>query len=144
MIGVADAFVTMTSRKRYREAKPVFMAREAFIRGAGEAFDPRLAELMVRIIDEDTDSAAKNGTEQLEKELSCGEYREKTTLGIPVVETWTRITFSCQPRKTGEDDFQAPSIILFDSYDQRVHREGRAISTYRYTEFGSCGLTPTA
>ncbi|MBO4337104.1 MAG: HD domain-containing protein, partial [Lachnospiraceae bacterium] len=54
IVGVADAFVTMTSRKRYRDARPKFVAREAFVKGAGAEFDPVYAELMVKIIDEES------------------------------------------------------------------------------------------
>ena len=35
-----------------------------------------------------------------------------------------------------ENIFTAPSIILFDSYDRRVHDNKRAIEAYKYMEYG--------
>ena len=137
IIGVADAYVTMTSKKRYREARPDFVAREALIKGEGEAFDPKYAEIMIRIIDEDSKNAEAEGAYELERELTCAGYREKISSGILVEDGITKVSFSCDPTPDGEDNaFCAPSIILFDSYDRRVHDNERAIAAYKYTEYG--------
>lgn len=136
IIGVADAYVTMTTKKRYREAKPDFLAREAVVKGGGEEFDPRYAELMVKIIDEDYKENAGEEEEGIEKEIECEGYRNTVTKGVLIENEITRITFSFSPSENKTSDFSAPSIILFDSYDRRVHESKKAIDAYKYLEYG--------
>jgi len=137
IIAVADAYVTMTTKKRYREAKPDFVAREAFVKGSGEEFDPKFAEIMIKIIDEDSSKKMYQDSLKVETELSCNEYREHVSCGIPVENDITRVYFECSPSKHDEEhEFSAPSIILFDSYDHRVHDNEKAIEAYQYLEYG--------
>ena len=68
---MADAYVTMTSKKRFREARPVFIARESFVKGAGAEFDPKFANLMIKIIDQDSGDSMQQDSE-VETELFCG------------------------------------------------------------------------
>ena len=82
IVAVADAYVTMTTKKRYRESKPDFVAREAFVKGAGVEFDPVFANAMVRIIDTDRREKAQNDISEVEDKISCGEYRDNVTTGI--------------------------------------------------------------
>ena len=136
IIAVADAYVTMTTPKRYRDARPDFVAREAFVKGAGVEFDPEFAGLMVKIIDEESRGKSHDDISIVEKELSCGEYRDAICLGIPVSGNLTKIRFNCDTSRGSQDIFSAPSIILFDSYDRRVHSEEKAIRAYHYQEYG--------
>ena len=136
LIAVADAYVTMTTPKRYRDAKPDFVAREAFVKGAGEEFDPVYADLMVRIIDEEGMEKIHDDISLVEKELECGVYRETVSLGIPVTNKLTNITFTAKLVKDSPNGFSAPSIILFDSFDRRDHDEEKAIEAYSYREYG--------
>ncbi|MCR5210650.1 MAG: HD domain-containing protein [Lachnospiraceae bacterium] len=137
IIGIADAYVTMTTKKRYREAKPDFLAREAMVKGGGEEFDPKYAELMVKLIDEDYNVNASEDDGRIEDEISCSEYRTAITKGVAIENEITRVTFSCSPSEDKkESDFSAPSIILFDSYDRRVHENEKAIDAYKYIEYG--------
>ncbi|MBR1861112.1 MAG: HD domain-containing protein [Lachnospiraceae bacterium] len=132
IVAVADAYVSMTSDKRYRDAMPGFMAREAFIKGAGTDYDPVFAENMVKIIDMDS-----NGVEdKLESSLECGEYREQVSNGVRIERNCLRITFDCYAAEGGKDTFHAPSVILYDSYDRHVHRDEKTIEEYRYLEYG--------
>ena len=135
IVAVADAYVTMTSKKRYRDERPMFVVREAFVKGSGEEFDPTFAEIMVNIIDseskEDLKAAAKPETE-----LTCKEYRENISIGIPVSEEIKQIRFDCEMPLDSENVFFAPSIVLFDSYDGRTHSNKKAIEGYRYLEYG--------
>ncbi len=133
IIAVADAYVTMITRKRYRDARPVFMAREAFVKGAGEEFDPVYADIMVRIID--SEGKAETGNE-LEKEIQCGEYREHISAGIPVLPDIVKISFDCDMPLDPEKEFSAPSIVLFDSFDGRCHANAKSIKSYHYLEYG--------
>ena len=137
MIAVADAYVTMTTKKRYREAKPIFMAREALVKGGGEEFDPKFAETLIKIIDADVNDKAAAGTGEVEKTVRCKKYRERISTGIPIEHEITRVTFECgELRSDGDDGFSAPAIILFDSYDGRVHGSERTIEAYKYLEYG--------
>ncbi len=136
IIGIADAYVTMTSKKRYREARPDFVAREAMVRGAGEEFDPELADIMVKILDSETNEKASDDAPELEKEIDCTIYRERVSAGIPVERDEIRITFDCEIRSDADQRFSAPSIVLFDSYDRRTHDNEKAIKSYHYLEYG--------
>lgn len=136
IIAVADAYVTMTTRKRYRDARPVFVAREAFVKGGGEVFDPYFAEIMVRIIDEESRDISQDEEVQLENEIVCNSYREKVSSGIPVSSEVKRISFDCELSHDEDVVFSAPSIVLFDAYDRRVHDNAKAIKGYSYMEYG--------
>ena len=136
IIAVADAYVTMTSKKRYRDAKPDFIAREAFVKGAGVEFDPEFANLMVKIIDEESSGKSHDDISLVEKELSCHEYREKISMGIPVSGNITKIRFKSRDNEEATGGFGGPSIIMFDSYDRRVHDNKKAIAAYHYVEYG--------
>lgn len=137
IIAVADAYVAMTTKKRYRGAKPFFVAREAFVKGSGEAFDPKFAQIMVRIIDEENGDAIQRDAEVIETEIDCHAYRDSFTNGIPIESEFTRVTFEASALLSdGEPGFAAPSIILFDAFDNRVHGNERAIEAYQYLEYG--------
>ena len=55
IISVADAYDAMTSKRSYRDALPQDAVREEFVKGSGTQFDPLFAEIMIRLIDFDTD-----------------------------------------------------------------------------------------
>ena len=136
IIAVADAYVTMTTKKRYREANPDFIAREAFVKGAGEEFDPEFAELMVKIIDEETKDKDYDDVSLVETQISCNEYRSNISMGILIGGNISRIRFKSEPAADVPNGFSAPSIVLFDSYDRRVHENKKAINAYKYQEYG--------
>ncbi len=132
IIAVADAYVTQTSAKRYREPHPDFVVRENFVKGAGTIYDPEFAECMLKIID--TEVSAEEV--EIESSLECGEYRKSYTAGIVVEEQYLNIDFDCSPEKYTDKKYNAPSIILFDSFDKRIHTEEVMIEEYRYLEYG--------
>ena len=136
LVAVVDAYVTMTTPKRYRDAKPEFVAREALVKGAGEEFDPVYADLMVKIIDEESKDKIFDDIALVEKELTCDEYKKNVALGIPVIQNITNISFTFEPSKETPTGFSTPSIILFDSFDRRIHDDARAIRAYHYKEYG--------
>ena len=53
MIGVADAYDAMTSRRSYRDVLPQAKVREEFVKGRGTQFDPDFADIMIGLMDED-------------------------------------------------------------------------------------------
>ena len=136
IVGTADAYVTMTTRKRYRDAIPGFMAREVFIKGAGEEFDPEFASIMVRIMDSEVNRQTEDSVAKEETEIICREYREHVSKGVPVDESIRKISFECELSKDPDVRFSAPSIILFDSYDMRIHSSIKEIERYGYLEYG--------
>lgn len=136
IIAVADAYVTMTTKKRYRDARPVFVAREAFVKGEGEEFDPVFAEIMVRIIDAESNEGEGDNAPKLEDAVSCREYRENVTRGIPVERDIRKISFDYEPLVGTEGEFSSPSIVLFDSYDGRIHNDAKSVKRYHYLEYG--------
>ena len=55
IICVADCYDAMSSDRSYRKALPQHIVREEIERGKGTQFDPRVAEVMLQMIDEDKD-----------------------------------------------------------------------------------------
>ena len=53
IIAVADSYDAMTSKRSYRGALPQELVRQEITRGIGTQFDPRIAKLMLIIMDED-------------------------------------------------------------------------------------------
>ena len=53
IIAVADAYDAMTSRRSYRDALPQEVVRAEIVKGSGTQFDPKFADIMVTMIDED-------------------------------------------------------------------------------------------
>lgn len=135
IIAVADAYDEMTSENRINGPVSYPRVREEFVKEAGLKYDPEFSEIMVHLMDEDQRKDVGN-EKSIETELVCEEYRQVVSNGIPVDANEVSITFHCESQKTNEDDFSAPAIILFDSYDRNVHTEVSAIDAYRYLEYG--------
>ncbi len=55
IIAVADAYDAMSSRRSYRDVLPQEKVRSEILNGKGEQFDPAIADIMLAMIDEDTD-----------------------------------------------------------------------------------------
>jgi putative two-component system response regulator len=55
IIGVADAYDAMTSRRSYRDVLPQQVVRTEIEACRGTQFDPRIADVMLQMIDEDTE-----------------------------------------------------------------------------------------
>ena len=55
IIAVADAYDAMSSRRSYRDVLPQKIVREEIEKGKGTQFDPRFADIMLGMMDEDTD-----------------------------------------------------------------------------------------
>lgn len=55
IIAVADAYDAMTSRRSYRNVLPQKQVRAEIAEGRGTQFDPVFADIMLEMIDEDTD-----------------------------------------------------------------------------------------
>ena len=55
VIAVADAYDAMSSRRSYRDVMPQDRVRSEIANGRGTQFDPELADVMLSMIDEDTE-----------------------------------------------------------------------------------------
>ena len=55
IIAVADAYDAMTSKRSYRDALPQEGVRSEIEKGKGTQFDPKFAEIMLGLMDRDTD-----------------------------------------------------------------------------------------
>ena len=53
IIGVADAYDAMTSKRSYREILGQDIVRSEIVKGRGTQFDPEFADIMIQMIDED-------------------------------------------------------------------------------------------
>ena len=136
IIAVCDAFDTMSSKNGSRDGLPYQTVREEFIKRSGTEFDPEYVKYMINIMDSDRTAANWDYDTTIENELQCRHYRESITVGVPVVEAYTNISFDCIPTNYGADEFSAPAIVLFDSYDRRIHDKPNEIEEYRCFEYG--------
>ncbi len=55
IIAVADAYDAMTSKRSYRDALPQEVVREELLKGRGTQFDPRFADIMLGMMEDDKD-----------------------------------------------------------------------------------------
>ncbi len=55
IVAVADAYDAMSSNRSYRRSMPQEKIRREIEKGIGKQFDPRFAEIMLKMIDEDKD-----------------------------------------------------------------------------------------
>ena len=55
IIGVADAYDAMTSKRSYRDVLPQEVVSNELLKGKGTQFDPEIADIMLQLIKEDED-----------------------------------------------------------------------------------------
>lgn len=61
IICVADAYDAMTSKRSYRDSMPQAKVRDEITKGRGTQFDPRIADVILTIIDEDKEFRLREG-----------------------------------------------------------------------------------
>ncbi|MBQ8800393.1 MAG: HD-GYP domain-containing protein [Lachnospiraceae bacterium] len=61
IICVADAYDAMTSKRSYRDAMPQLKVRNEIVKGRGTQFDPMIADVILNIMDEDTEYTLREG-----------------------------------------------------------------------------------
>lgn len=69
ILGVADAYDAMASDRSYRKAMPQDIIRSEIVKGRGTQFDPAIADIMLQMIDEDTQYTMKQPQEVEKKVL---------------------------------------------------------------------------
>ena len=70
IIAVADAYDAMASDRSYRSVLPQDTVRDEIIRGKGCQFDPKIADIMLQIIDEDRSYSLRQTKSELYKVLA--------------------------------------------------------------------------
>ena len=142
IVTVADYYDVLTSKKKDRDYYPQFIVREEMIKGSRTRFDPRFVAAMVALIDRDPEYKLRENNENdeidfnVETEIRCEEYRSKVSQGILIEENPKVIGFDCKCDNDSPTGFAAPSIILFDSYDSRIHKDPKNVDAFGYTEYG--------
>ena len=68
ILGVADAYDAMASNRSYRNALPQNIVREEIKKCKGTQFDPAIADIMLRMIDEDKDYSMKQ-TDSMQRKI---------------------------------------------------------------------------
>ncbi len=139
IISVADAYDAMTSNRSYRDAIPQQLVREEIVKNAGTQFDPEIAKIMQKLIDEDVMYRMKERDALREQagnnELYCEEFRSDISDGILVSPYMAKIHLKFTPKNNSVKDAILPTIILFDSLDGRVHDEEKTIKDFNYLEY---------
>lgn len=135
-ICVADVYNYMSSSNGHRSPLPYITIREEFVKNAGVKYDAEIANAMVRIMDRDFVEAGSNKTIKIEKELKCEQFRDAVSSGIPITSKITKISFKATSLNLKGMKFSAPYLLLFDSFDARVHYDPKAINAFYYYEYG--------
>ena len=143
IIGVADAYDAMTSKRSYRDPIPQDKVREELVKGMGTQFDPKYAKIMLHLIDLDTEyrmQELEKGTDwSSDTVLTCESVYHKCSVGIHIVDSITRIRLSCRPM-AGSRAKGRPVLILFDSLDGRVQDTEEKKIDLLYVEYGQVYL----
>ncbi len=139
IISVADAYDAMTSKRSYRDTIPQDKVREQLIEGAGTQFDPEFANIMLHLIDLDTEYEMKEREEIKElagkNELVIGEHRDDISEGIWVNPYMTTIEMKVSSNRTIASHSPKPSLVIFDSLDGRYHDDEKEIKELIYFEY---------
>ncbi|MCR4658646.1 MAG: response regulator [Lachnospiraceae bacterium] len=75
IIAVADAYDAMASDRSYRKLLPQNVVRDEILKGKGSQFDPEIADIMLKIIDEDTQYELRQTEESVHNVLVVDDDR---------------------------------------------------------------------
>ncbi len=151
IVSVANAYDEMTSFKFDHQPFAQGRVREELVNGSGRRFDPKIAGIMIEMIDKDTDYMLREHEDQSLEEseqtdftkvsrIHFDEYKKKVSDGIRITSEKTVIRFMTRPDSGYDIKNGAPSIILFDSTDRCVHHKERSIKKLNYFEYGEIWL----
>ena len=139
IIGVADAYDAMTSKRSYRDPLAQDQVREEIVKGMGTQFDPEFAKIMLHMIDLDTEYRMQEQTQgpnlSPEVGLHCVNLLDQYTPGCAIIDRVTKIRLYCVP---DEDCAESglPTLILFDSLDGRIQDTYAKKKDLLYVEYG--------
>jgi len=139
IISVADAYDAMTSKRSYREIIPQQHVREQLVMGMGTQFDPDIATKMIELIDRDF---AYTMREQFKPEaiaekteFKFAEYLSDFSKPVWIIAVPTYIKLKTVTYDKKRDVFSMPSLIIFDSLDEKVHTNENVKKEMHYFEF---------
>ena len=139
IIGVADAYDAMTSKRSYRDPIPQDKVREELVKGMGTQFDPEYANIMLHLIDQDTEyrmQEHETGADiSLKTSLNCNSLYHECTTGIFIVDTVTRIRLFSKSMEDGKGSGM-PTLVLFDALDGRIQDTEAKKKDLLYLEYG--------
>ncbi|SDB50934.1 HD domain-containing protein [Pseudobutyrivibrio sp. YE44] len=136
IVGAVDDYDAMNRRRSYRAPMASQLAREEFVRQAGIKYDPDVAAAIVRIIDIDNADDDQKQILQVDSEMTFGLYRDNVSVGIPVLQEITKISFDYAKNGNVREEFSQPAIIIFDSFDDLIHDDPKSVEAYHYIEYG--------
>ena len=139
IIGVADAYDAMTSKRSYRDPIPQQTVREEIVKGIGTQFDPEYAKIMVHLIDHDMEYSMRereSGTvDSIVTRLKCDRIFHECTTGIPVNQKKVMIHLYSKPDEGLPEDESLPILVLFDALDARIHEDAAEKMNLLYFEY---------
>lgn len=139
IIGVADSYDAMTSKRSYRDVRPQQVVRQEFVKGMGTQFDPHYARIMLHLMDLDEGYYMREQFDDeelgLESELRCDAIYHECSAGIRIVDKLTHIHLVCTSDEGYAVPDALPSLILFDSLDGFVHDSDIMRRNRRYFEY---------
>ena len=147
IVAVADEYDNLTSETDMNEPQPQGKVREAMVTGANKKFDPVYSQIMIKMIDEDTEFTMRPATEVVEEEkvvfdlsqvkrTEFREYKHKVFDGIKLTRNIVKISFDWVSSGDAEPKNSLPAFVLFDSIDGCVQTNERTIKAMKYLEFG--------
>ena len=147
IVAVANAYDEMTSFREGRKPMVQGKVREKLTEASGKEYDPKIVDIMVSMIDKDTEymmrepedvSVAEEERNDLTvvKQMHFEAYKARVSEGVRIAGGCIKLTFDTKADEGYERDKALPSIILFDSFDSCVHRNERTIRNLHYMEFG--------
>lgn len=81
ILGIADSYDAMASNRSYRKALPQEIVRSEIEKGKGTQFDPDIADIMLRMIDEDKEYTLKQ-TDSMHRKILIVDDEEKNHQSI--------------------------------------------------------------
>lgn len=139
IISVADAYDAMTSKRSYREIIPQQHVREQMVMGMGTQFDPEIATKMVELIDKDFEYTMREQFKPaaiVEKtEFKFAEYLSDCSRSLWIISVPTTIKVKSVTYDKQRDVFSMPSLVVFDSLDEKVHTKENVQKEMHYLEF---------
>ena len=151
IVAVADAYDELTSYKEGREPMAQGKVRELLTERSGREFDPKIVDIMIGMIDRDTDYLMRETDEENVDEadrydltkvssMHFDEYKQIVSDGLKLSKEYLKIKFEARPDEGFDKKKSIPAVVLFDSLDTCVHRTESSIRNLKYFEFGEIWL----
>ena len=138
IIGVADSYDAMTSKRSYRDPIPQQAVREELVKGIGTQFDPQYAKIMIHLLDLDMEYTMREreaGEDDFATRVRCEKLYHDCTTGIPVTQQKTRVQFYSKPDDGLPEKDCLPALVLFDALDARIHLDEAKKKDLLYLEY---------